>query len=330
MSGGWRRRAGALLLCLAGTSALGGLGTSTSAVAADGAVGYMGCSMTRDTVTGYHTAGGVRLWETTNYSGGTLYRWESTKADRNRRWWDQFDALHAKHPDTTTVWWQLCMAEDEGDQTEERQHELALSILEQLRSRIGAMRVELSPMPMYTDGHVCPNAGPDGPRRMLELTNRLVREGHAYRGPDFPPLSVSQLEDRCHPNGDGQRILGGVLRQWYDGASPPAPADDDLTAPTSSEVARREATGSKTRDVDDAAGLTDTANPGDAEPSSAAREVDGVALDIRPVRVTRTDWPMVAVAFGAGAAIAVSVTTMTHRAVTRRRRSRATTPSAVP
>ena len=128
-------------------------------------VGYIGCSMTRDSVTGYHTIGGTQLWEPANYGGGALSAWESSKNGNNLFYWDQFDALLAAHPDTDRVWWQLCMSDDQEDLSDERLHELALSILQQLRSRIGNMPVEASPQPEYVEGHVCTGAGATGPTR---------------------------------------------------------------------------------------------------------------------------------------------------------------------
>jgi hypothetical protein len=194
---------------------------------AGGTVGYLGCSMTRDSVAAYRHMGGRRLWETIDYGGGGLARWENGKY--HAPYWARFDAALAAHPETAEIWWQLCLNNETGDESDAVLYRLALSVLDQLRSRVGTMPVVVSPQPDYVPPHVCKLTGADGPRRMRELADRLAREGLVLRGPDFPALQPSQLRDRCHPNDEGAPLLGAVLAERFAGVTGPPGSDSAET-----------------------------------------------------------------------------------------------------
>jgi len=214
-----------------------GFGIAPADAQASSPVGYLGCSMTRDTVIGYHALGGTRLWETIQYGGGAIINWQNSKY--NGPYWQKFDAAFAAHRDTGSIFWQLCVSDDSADLSDEQFHTIALSILTQLRSRVGTMPVEISSQPTYVAPHVCPSSGSNGPARMLALANRLVAEGHVQRGPVFPSLRADQLVDRCHPDEVGQRILGNVLAERYGlagtGSASAVPSPTVTTSPRDSK-----------------------------------------------------------------------------------------------
>jgi len=71
-------------------------------------IGYIGCSNTRETVEGYHYLGGKKMWDyERRYGSGTLLDWSRNLEDS--KYWDVFDELLKKHPETKTIWWQLCI-----------------------------------------------------------------------------------------------------------------------------------------------------------------------------------------------------------------------------
>src|SRR3989338_7802018 len=99
---------------------------------ADRTIGFIGCSNTRETVEGYHYMGGKKMWDyKRRYCSGTILDWPKN-LDEGSKYWDVFDELLQKHLKTKTIWWQLCIMDE--DRTTSYGH--AKVILNEIRKKI--------------------------------------------------------------------------------------------------------------------------------------------------------------------------------------------------
>lgn len=184
-----------------------------------GAIGFIGCSNTGQTVDGYHAVGGKRIWAVDRsvsinqgayppFGGGTPNRW----AEDNSPYWPIFDEYLALHPDTKTVWWQLCIK-----QSDKFDYSTAQAVLRMLRARIPSVKVYVSPLPPFTD-HVCGITGKNGFERMYGLAKQIAeREEDVQLGPLLPGiLRADNVNDGCHMNEAGKRKVGEALKAFFD------------------------------------------------------------------------------------------------------------------
>ncbi len=94
-------------------------------------------------------------------------------------------------------------------------YEQAANVLGEIRKRVGNMAVYASATPSYYNPRLCKSTTPEGPARTQKVVARLVSEGKVLQGPVFPTLESNHLADRCHPNAEGQRIEGEILKEWF-------------------------------------------------------------------------------------------------------------------
>jgi hypothetical protein len=175
-----------------------------------GPVGYIGASVTVYAIDGHRQVGGTSLWPSVgpDYGGGSISRW----ATDGNQYWNTFDELRAQFPQTKTIWWELVTQ----NQNSADNFDNALRVLALLRQRMPDAVIYVSAQEDYTDGHVCPNSGADGPARMQAVADQLVAGGHALPGPIMGPLRPDEMETDCHPNTAGQAVLGNQLRDFFD------------------------------------------------------------------------------------------------------------------
>lgn len=173
-------------------------------------IGYIGCSVTVNAVDGYLAAGGTNFWPSVHsaYGAASVSLW----ADPASRYWAAFDNVLAQFPDTTTIWWQLCTSA--ANLTDN--FDAAQDVVSEIRRRIPDATVFVSAQHDYTDGHVCPITGADGPARMQALADELIAAGLAFRGPVVGPLAEDELSDGCHANDAGKAVLGQQLADFFD------------------------------------------------------------------------------------------------------------------
>lgn len=179
------------------------------------AIGYIGCSNTRETVEGYHRLGGQNMWSyDKRYDAGAVVDW-AKGAETGNKYWDVFDDLLAKHPQTNIIWWQLCIRHNETDTS----YEHAVSILQAIRQRIPGGTIYVSTLADYTDG-VCDITGTWGLQKAKELAQQLdIANDDVFPGPVLGPMSALETaSDGCHLSSpDGKRKLGQQMRDFFDG-----------------------------------------------------------------------------------------------------------------
>lgn len=173
-------------------------------------VGYIGASVTVYAVDGYHQIGGDNLWPSVGpaYGGGSIAKWSMNGG----QYWQTFDQMRARFPGTNIIWWELVTSQENPADNFDN----AVKVVALLRQRMPDALLYVSAQEDYTLGHVCPNSGANGPARMQAVADQLVAGGYALPGPVMGPLSPSQMETDCHPNTDGQQLLGNQLRDFFD------------------------------------------------------------------------------------------------------------------
>lgn len=185
--------------------------TCSSAPLVKGPIGFVGASFTNNAVAGYRTLGGQRFWETIpEYNGGSVSVWAGDLTNRSR-YWRAFDDMLKTHPETETIWWQLCNSPSDDEET---LYQNARLVLAEIQRRAPGAMIYASAQHSYSDGHVC-RGEPDGPARMQRLAERLVSEGLVLAGPVMGPLAASQTRDGCHANLEGRRVLGQQLLAFF-------------------------------------------------------------------------------------------------------------------
>ena len=184
-------------------------------------VGYLGCSLTYMTVNGYHADGGTRLWPTLpGYAGGDIPTWFRDLTDPTPTFWPLFARTLASSP-TTTFWMQSCIKTDEIAPSNVSN---AQAIVAHIRALVPGATIYVSTMNSWDPATNCPNAGPSAVAAAQQVTDTLVAQGLALRGPTMPLLPGNETVDGCHPDTAGQALLGQALVSFFDAPAPPPPS----------------------------------------------------------------------------------------------------------
>ena len=206
-----------VVLFLAGCSSLefnADYGEADSLDPSSVTIGYIGCSNTRETVEGYAHVGGKKMWDSQRrYGSGTILDW-SQNLEEGSKYWDVFDELLEKYPNTNTIWFELCIMDE--DRTTSYEH--AAIILNEIRKRIPAVTIYVSPLSDYTDG-VCEITGTFGLEKGKELAKELDEKNEdVFVGPLLGPMTPQDTaKDGCHLSSpDGKRKLGNQMRLFFD------------------------------------------------------------------------------------------------------------------
>ena len=177
-------------------------------------IGFIGCSNTRETVEGYHYVGGTKMWDyERHYGSGTLLDWSRDVDDST--YWNVFDKLLKKYPNTKTIWLELCIMDKERTTS----YEHANIILNEIRKRIPSVVIYVSALAEYTDG-VCEITGTWGLEKGKELVQEIdLKNQDVFLGPILGPMSAKETaKDGCHLSSpDGKRKLGTQLKDFFDG-----------------------------------------------------------------------------------------------------------------
>ena len=181
----------------------------------DRTIGFIGCSNTRETVEGYHYMGGTQMWDyDRHYGSGTILDWSKDVDDSI--YWDVFDKLLEKYPNTKTIWWELCIMDNDRITSVEQ----ADIVLNEIRQRIPGVVIYVSALADYTDG-VCSITGTFGLEKGKELVPLLdTNNQDVFAGPVLGPMSQKETaKDGCHLSSpDGKRKLGTQLKFFFDNA----------------------------------------------------------------------------------------------------------------
>ncbi|QQG39657.1 MAG: hypothetical protein HYS81_04790 [Candidatus Aenigmatarchaeota archaeon] len=175
-------------------------------------VGYIGCSNTRQTIDGYRMVGGTEIWEPNqashrDYDSGSVEGW----ARMEDNFWRNFDIYLEWNPNTTTMWWELCVPEDHATP-----YEGAVVVLNEVRARIPGVTFYVTPLPDYTEG-VCRITGTAGIERARALALELdERNEDVLMGPELGPMTPEYTDaDGCHLTVEGARALGEQLKEFF-------------------------------------------------------------------------------------------------------------------
>jgi hypothetical protein len=171
-------------------------------------IGYIGCSNSAMSVKGYHDIGGNQFWPPTpNYNAGTIPYWVT-----DPKYWVAFEGLKALYGAPDKVWIEVCLRANERTNTVIGN---AVTVIRDLRQRVPNVNVYCSALQPYPD-HVCSITGIDGPARSQEVIDWLLKKHMCLPGPIMPGLKTSQcLSDGCHPNPEGQKLLGQALLDFF-------------------------------------------------------------------------------------------------------------------
>lgn len=177
-------------------------------------IGYIGCSNTRETVEGYHYTGGMKMWPyERRYGSGTVRDW-ANDVEEGSVYWEVFDGLMEEYPKTKTIWWELCIM----DEDRATSYEQANTVLKEIRERIPDAVIYVSPLPPYTEG-VCEITGTFGLEKAKELARELDDKNQdVFAGPILGPMTQADTaNDGCHLSSpDGKRKLGNQMRLFFD------------------------------------------------------------------------------------------------------------------
>lgn len=186
-------------------------------------VGVVGCSNTLNAINGYHTVTSEgTMWPAeaiSSYGGNAVTEWSNPSFQD----WAVFDSALSAHPNTTAIWWQLCVRDNSPD-TEASVD----SIIASIRARVGDMPVYASAL---DDTPSCTRGDPDKAQQFVDY---LLANGDVLAGPVMTPLASNETADGCHANDIGEPIWGTDLAVFFDGAEPPPPPDGGFVdVPTS-------------------------------------------------------------------------------------------------
>lgn len=197
--------------------------------AAIGDVGVLGCSNTAIATIGYHQVSDVgRLWFAStednplaDYWGQDIVAW----ADENgqgQKAWAAFDALVTANPQTSSVWFQVCVRADSPGSTA-----TVDTIVDLIRDRLPAATIYASAL---DDTPSCMVGDPETSQTYVD---HLVDTGQAVRGPTMSPLPADQVKG-CHASGDGLILHGTDLASYFDdGVTPGQPSTGFADVPDS-------------------------------------------------------------------------------------------------
>jgi hypothetical protein len=184
-------------------------------------VGYIGCSNSQDTVDGYHLSAGNKnyLWPSYDTGGGSIDKWASARSP----YWTSYSAMLKTYGQPKYVWVQLCERALPGSFNT---YDQVKRMVRNLKRKSPHATVIVSGINDYSPNlglcHLMGTASATSPGNGVYDTklwadqlvaDKLVR----IRGPYLGPLTARlTLNDGCHPNRAGRRLLGNQLRKVID------------------------------------------------------------------------------------------------------------------
>jgi hypothetical protein len=181
-------------------------------------VGYIGCSLTWQTVNGYHTDGGTRLWPPiSGYGGGEIPKWSDDIASATPKYWPIFQRMLTTSP-ADTFWIEACF---QTGQIRPANLAQAEAVVRHIRELVPGATIYFSAMNGWDPPDSCGKASSAAVAKAHQVTDALVAEGLALRGPLMPVLATTITLDGCHPDAAGETLLGQALKGFFD-APPPA------------------------------------------------------------------------------------------------------------
>jgi len=144
---------------------------------------------------------------------GIVTHWD----DPTDRWWMNYTHELTIYGQPKIVWVQLCTGVDANTSFAN-----VTTMLSILQTYSPGVIVYISPLNSF-DGITCSITGPNGVQLATGFAQQAVSAGLALQGPIMGPLnSTTTISDHCHPNAEGQQILGQQLQQFFNNLSPTA------------------------------------------------------------------------------------------------------------
>ncbi len=280
----------AVLACLVSlVIALAPVPAGAQVVAAPaGSVGAVGCSNTSQSVDGYDFVGGAAFWpakEVKNAAGGigrgSMDRW----ADLSSQYWDYLETMFARYPDTTAVWWQICLVLvlRPGDSPTPSAEEIATArlIYDEIQRRKPGVQVYVSGLNGY-DGITCEALGANGAVAAAALAQELADTTNASLGPTMTPLNATNHRgDQCHGGESAVEAWGHDLMAFFGTGTGAAPEETAPPAPGDSPPTGRD-NGPTTTAAGEPTTETTAEAPDDTEATSSTRPLRETGTRQRP------------------------------------------------
>lgn len=174
--------------------------------AVDGRVGVIGCSNTKQGAQGYEPVSTEdRLWPSADlrgYGGKTVEAW----ANPQSKAWLTVNRELADQPDTSAIWWQLCIRTDE------------LTTLQTAQQVFNLIR-QRTQVPIYASPlDATPTCRKSDEVRTAGFIDQMVAAGQVLYGPVMSPLTPAQTQpDNCHASSAGLAVWGQDLADFFDG-----------------------------------------------------------------------------------------------------------------
>jgi hypothetical protein len=176
-----------------------------------GVVGYLGCSLTWQTVAGYQAVGGRRMWPPYEGMGsGEIPVWSQELSSGDPQHWVVFDNALAIQP-VHAFWIQACFMTSQIGPENVRE---AQGMIAHIREVVPGAKIYFSAMNGWDPPDVCGKASSAAVANAQLVTDAVVGDGSALRGPVMPTLPQSETEDACHPDTSGEALLGRALFRW--------------------------------------------------------------------------------------------------------------------
>ena len=176
-------------------------------------LGAVGCSQTEGAMIGNQEAGYTQSWDMSGsgYGGGAIHEWTPGRP----QYWDRFQSLLNQYPQTTDIYWMLCVREAATSTPTQADFDVVEAIAAEIAGRAPSVTIWASAMNDF-DGVVCPISGTTGPAISRTLADFVAGLGLAERGPDISPLTQATVSpDNCHPNEAGRLLWGEELHTVF-------------------------------------------------------------------------------------------------------------------
>ena len=134
-----------------------------------------------------------------------------TRTDRDRRRGRRSMPCWRANPQTSSVWFQVCVRADAPGSTA-----TVDTIVDLIRDRLPAATIYASAL---DDTPTCMVGDPETSQTYVD---HLVDTGQAVRGPTMSPLPADQVKG-CHASGDGLTLHGTDLASYFDDGVAPGP-----------------------------------------------------------------------------------------------------------
>ncbi|GEM_PF-3697960 len=171
-------------------------------------IAWIGCSNTDRSAAGYANVSGSlkRLWPYYN-TDGMADEWGNPGASI----WGSFDANVSQYGKPKAVWVQICMFS----------YDSMKKAIANIKARVPEAKVYISPLNSYDPPELCTMIGSRGVTMTTGFANQAIQEGLALAGPmNLGPLNSQQVTEdyfgKCHPNTEGQALIGKQLADFFD------------------------------------------------------------------------------------------------------------------